>query len=46
MSEFKRVLEGTSDVKKSQAVYESEKDIKGVKHIRLIKKEDESLICI
>lgn len=44
MSEFKRVLEGTSDVKESQVVYESEKDIKGVKHIKLIKKEDESLI--
>lgn len=38
------MVEGTSDVKESQVVYESEKDIKGVKYIRLIKKEDKSLI--
>lgn len=44
LSELKRAFEESGDNKKTQVIYESEKDIKNVRYIKLVKIQDEDLI--
>ncbi|NRX29274.1 alpha-glucuronidase [Clostridium beijerinckii] len=44
VSELGRVFKEICDSKKTQAIYENEKDIKDISYIKLEKNQDESLV--